>query len=172
MCQRCRRMTAAIGSDSCSSIWRTPPATWLANAKKWVKFYHYFATGDGMKEEINSGQILNIKIPPTIRKPHRPRAIPTESESVVLSLYRLGYGYRVISWILRTDHHLNPDFSTVKKDAQTTSSPASSVLPTQPEASWQSHFPFHRRDQSPVLQVWIEGNDGLSRQDINPDVTI
>jgi hypothetical protein len=50
-----------------------------------------------------------------MRKPGRPRAIPPEAESVVVELFRLGYGYRSIARILRTDYRLNPDFSTVKR---------------------------------------------------------
>jgi hypothetical protein len=61
------------------------------------------------------GHIPNIKIPPTIRKPGRPREIPAELEPVLIDLYRLGYGYRAIARILRKDYHLNLDFSTVKR---------------------------------------------------------
>ena len=68
-----------------------------------------------MELDINIGPIPNIKIPPKVRKPGRPRAIPKELETVVLELYRLGYGYRAVARILRTDYHLNPDFSTVRR---------------------------------------------------------
>lgn len=68
-----------------------------------------------MKDGINVEPIPNIKAPPTDRKPGRPRAIPMELGHVVIELYRLGYGYRAIARILRTDYHLNPDFSTVRR---------------------------------------------------------
>jgi hypothetical protein len=68
-----------------------------------------------MFKDVNVGPTTGIKLPATIRKPGRPRAIPRELESVILELYRLGYGYRAIARILRTDYRLNPDFSTVKR---------------------------------------------------------
>jgi hypothetical protein len=68
-----------------------------------------------MKEDINTGSIPDMKILPAMGKPGRPRAIQPDFESVVIQLHRLGYGYRSIARILRTDHHLNLDFSTVKR---------------------------------------------------------
>jgi hypothetical protein len=78
-------------------------------------FYHYFATGDLMKDDIYIGHVLNIKAPQKTRKPGRPRAIPPELDPVVTDLYRLGYGYRAIARILRNDYHIEPDFATVKR---------------------------------------------------------
>ena len=68
-----------------------------------------------MKDDVKDRPIQDRKIPPTVRRPGRPKAIPQELESIVLELYRLGYGYRAIARILRTDYHLNPDFSTVRR---------------------------------------------------------
>lgn len=78
-------------------------------------YYHYFTTGISMKDDKYIGHVTVIKVPPTVRKPGRPRAIPTEMEQVLIDLYRLGYGYRAIARILRNEYHINPDFSTVKK---------------------------------------------------------
>ena len=50
------------------------------------------------------------------RKPGRPRAIPEETESIVIELYRSGLGYRAIARILRNEHGLNPHFSSVRKE--------------------------------------------------------
>ncbi len=49
------------------------------------------------------------------RKPGRPRAIPEDLESVVVDLYRQGYGYRAIARILRNEYGVNPHFSSVRK---------------------------------------------------------
>ena len=49
-----------------------------------------------------------------LRKPGRPRAIPTEYETLVMELYEQGYGYRAISRRLR-EYGLNPDFSSVRR---------------------------------------------------------
>jgi len=53
--------------------------------------------------------------PKKVREPGRPRAISPELESVVIELYRRGYGYRAIANILRQDYHANPHFSSVRK---------------------------------------------------------
>lgn len=50
-----------------------------------------------------------------VRKPGRPRAIPTKMERVVVELYREGYGYRAIARILREEYGLNPHYSSVRK---------------------------------------------------------
>lgn len=55
------------------------------------------------------------KWPQRLRKPGRPRAIPTEIEPLVVELYHRGYGYRAIAGILRQDYGLNPHYSSVKK---------------------------------------------------------
>ena len=49
------------------------------------------------------------------RNPGRPRAIPEALESVVIKLYRQGYGYRAIARILRNEYEINPHFSSVRK---------------------------------------------------------
>lgn len=49
------------------------------------------------------------------RKAGRPRTIPGELESIIIDLYKKGYGYRAVARILRNDYHINPDFSTVKR---------------------------------------------------------
>ena len=84
-------------------------------AEKYGDFYHYFATGILMKDNINVAHAQSVKTPLTPRKPGRPRAIPAELEPVVIELYRLGYGYRAIARNLRNEYHINPDFSTVKR---------------------------------------------------------
>jgi len=50
-----------------------------------------------------------------VRKPGRPRAIPPELEGVVVQLYQAGYGYRAIARELRTNYHICPDWSTVRR---------------------------------------------------------
>lgn len=54
-------------------------------------------------------------MPAKTRKPGRPRAIPEALESVVIKLYRQGYGYRAIARILRNEYEINPHFSSVRK---------------------------------------------------------
>ena len=54
-------------------------------------------------------------LPVKARKPGRPRAIPEALESVVIKLYRQGYGYRAIARILRNEYEINPHFSSVRK---------------------------------------------------------
>jgi hypothetical protein len=49
------------------------------------------------------------------RKAGRPRAIPDKLESIIIDLYKNGYGYRSIAGILRNDYQINSDFSTVKR---------------------------------------------------------
>lgn len=49
------------------------------------------------------------------RNPGRPRVVPEELESVVIDLYRQGYGYRSIARILRNECGINPHFSSVRK---------------------------------------------------------
>ena len=49
------------------------------------------------------------------RKPGRPRAIPEQHEQVVVELYDRGNGYRVIARILREEHGLNPDYTSVRR---------------------------------------------------------
>lgn len=49
-------------------------------------------------------------------QPGRPKAIPKELESVVISLYNSGYGYRAIARILRCpEYGINPHYSSVRK---------------------------------------------------------
>ena len=45
----------------------------------------------------------------------RPRAIPEALEPLVLDLYGNGYGYRAIARILKEEHGLNPDYTTVRR---------------------------------------------------------
>jgi hypothetical protein len=78
-------------------------------------FYHYFDTGDLMKDDIYVGHVPYVKAPEKVRKPGRPRAIPQELEPVVTDLHRSGYGYRATARILRNDYHINTDFTTVKR---------------------------------------------------------
>jgi len=68
-----------------------------------------------MKNDLDVGHVPSVKVPLTIRKPGRPRAIPAELEPVVTDLHRLGYGYRAIARILREEYHISPDFSTIKR---------------------------------------------------------
>ena len=49
------------------------------------------------------------------RKPGRPRAIPEKYEGIVVELYEQGNGYRVIARILREEHELNPDYTSVRR---------------------------------------------------------
>jgi hypothetical protein len=78
-------------------------------------FYHYFDTGDLVKDDIYVGHVAYVKAPEKVRKPGRPRAIPQELEPVVTDLHRSGYGYRATARILRNDYHINPDFTTVRR---------------------------------------------------------
>ena len=48
------------------------------------------------------------------RKPGRPRAIPEERESEVISIYRQGFGYRATARELR-EKGLSVDWSTVRR---------------------------------------------------------
>jgi len=50
-----------------------------------------------------------------LRKPGRPKAVPEEYEPLVVELYDRGYGYRAIARILRKEHGLNPDFTSVRR---------------------------------------------------------
>ena len=50
-----------------------------------------------------------------LRKPGRPRAIPSEYEAVVLELYDRGNGYRVIARVLREEYGLNSDYTSVRR---------------------------------------------------------
>jgi len=50
-----------------------------------------------------------------IRKPGRPKAIPEEYEPLVGELHDRGYGYRAIARILRKEHGLNPDYTSVRR---------------------------------------------------------
>ncbi len=68
-----------------------------------------------MKSDVNTEPIHIVRLPPVVRKPGRPRAIPKELEIVVLELYGSGYGYRAIARILRMEYHVDPNFSTVKR---------------------------------------------------------
>lgn len=56
-----------------------------------------------------------IKAPPKARQPERPCAIPPELESIVIDLYKDGYGYRAIARILRKDYRIDTHFNTVKR---------------------------------------------------------
>ena len=50
------------------------------------------------------------------RKPGRPRAIPEDTEPVVVNLYERGYGYRAIARILNSpDYGINIHFSSIRK---------------------------------------------------------
>jgi hypothetical protein len=49
------------------------------------------------------------------RKAGRPRTIPSKLESIIVYLYKKGYGYRAIARVLKNDYHVNPDFSAVKR---------------------------------------------------------
>ena len=50
------------------------------------------------------------------RKPGRPRAIPEDTEPVVVNLYERGYGYRAIARILNSpDYGINAHFSSIRK---------------------------------------------------------
>ena len=52
----------------------------------------------------------------TPRKPGRPRAISEEYESVVVDMYELGDGYRLIARRLREPKYgLNPDYTSVRR---------------------------------------------------------
>ena len=84
-------------------------------AQKDEEFYHCFTTGDLMKDDISIGLVIPAKAPSKVSKPGRPKAIPPELEPVVIELHRLGYGYRAIARNLRDEHHINPDFSTVRR---------------------------------------------------------
>jgi len=68
-----------------------------------------------MKDGIYVGHVPHVKAPEKVWKPGRPRAIPQELESFVIELHGLGYGYRAIARTLRNEHHINPDFTTVKR---------------------------------------------------------
>jgi len=54
-------------------------------------------------------------MPEKPRRPGRPRAIPKQFESILVELYRRGYGYRAIARILSSSEYgLNPHFSSVR----------------------------------------------------------
>jgi hypothetical protein len=61
------------------------------------------------------GQGNKINAPEKDRKSGRPRAILPLLEPVVAALYKRGYGYRAIAKILRQEHHINPDYSSVRR---------------------------------------------------------
>ena len=50
-----------------------------------------------------------------LRKPGRPKAIPKEYKPIVVEMYDQGYGYRAIARILRKEHGLNPDYTSVRR---------------------------------------------------------
>ena len=68
-----------------------------------------------MNPEDSVGQLQNTAFPEQVRKPGRPRAVPTELESVVADLYRRGYGYRAIARIISGEYSVNPHFSSVRR---------------------------------------------------------
>jgi hypothetical protein len=61
----------------------------------------------GQKNEING--------PEKNRKSGRPKAIPSDLDPLISELYSRGYGYRAIARILREEHHINPDYSSVRR---------------------------------------------------------
>jgi transposase len=61
----------------------------------------------GRGNEINSAE--------KDRKSGRPRVITPPLEQVIAALYKRGYGYRAIARILREEHHVNPDYSSVRR---------------------------------------------------------
>jgi len=68
-----------------------------------------------MEHDEYISQVVDVKVSERVRKPGRPRAIPTNLESVVAVLYRRGYGYRAIANILREEYHINPHYSSVRQ---------------------------------------------------------
>jgi hypothetical protein len=84
-------------------------------AGKCGDLYHYFVTGSFMITGSSDRLEPEAKAPPRVPRPGRPRAIPAELEPVVIELRRLGYGYRAIARTLRNEHHINPDFTTVRR---------------------------------------------------------
>jgi transposase len=50
-----------------------------------------------------------------VRRPGRPRAIPSKLEPAVVELHKRGYGYRAVARILRNEYGISADFSTVKR---------------------------------------------------------
>jgi transposase len=68
-----------------------------------------------MISDDNIGQKNEINAPEKDRKSGRPRAIPPHLEPVIATLYKRGYGYRAIARILRQDHNINPDYSSVRR---------------------------------------------------------
>jgi hypothetical protein len=68
-----------------------------------------------MYPEVSVVQLQNVAFPDKVRKPGRPRAIPTEFESVVSDLYRKGYGYRAVASIIIREYSVNPHFSSVRR---------------------------------------------------------
>ena len=61
------------------------------------------------------GHENKLNAPEKDRKSGRPRAIPPPLEPVIAALYKRGYGYRAIARILCQEHHLNPDYSSVRR---------------------------------------------------------
>lgn len=68
-----------------------------------------------MKDDIDAGTAQCAKVLEKVRQPGRPRAIPPELETVVIDLYKIGYGYRAIAGIIKSDYHISADFSTIKR---------------------------------------------------------
>ena len=68
-----------------------------------------------MNSDNYIGQENKLDMPEKDRKSGRPRTIPPFLEPVIAALYKRGYGYRAIARILRQEHHLYPDYSSVRR---------------------------------------------------------
>ena len=68
-----------------------------------------------MNSDDYIGQENKLDVPKKDRKSGRPGTISPPFEPVITVLYKRGYGYRAIARILRQEHHLNPDYSSVRR---------------------------------------------------------
>lgn len=87
----------------------------LVSQTNWVGMGHRIVLEDTV---VNFNRVSEMKGNAQVigtGKKGRPRAIPQELKGIVVQLHEQGNGYRTIARILRTEHGISPDWSSVRR---------------------------------------------------------